>query len=144
MASKSVRCRTKNPVTMEPSLVWCRYPHPYLGNWNRRIICLFRVIWYRPSVRKCFADLGKMGRKIWLSWVCRYDCDGRTVKPLKNRQTPEKLTSSNTSVGTLDGLYLQGSFPNALKSLKKKLKKKLKDMHSFELAIVGFPCEFNL
>jgi len=27
---------------------------------------------------------------------------------------------------------------------KKKKKKKQKDMHSFELAIVGFPCEFNL
>ena len=97
-----------------------------------------------------------------MSWVCRYDCDGRTVKPLKNRQTPEKLTSSNTCVGTLDGLYLQGSFPNALKSLKKQLKdmhsfefailgfpceekkKKLKDMHSFELAIVGFPCKKKL
>jgi hypothetical protein len=58
-----------------------------------------------------------------LSWVCRYDCDGRTIKPQKNRQTPEKLTSSNTSVGTLDGLYRHGSFPNAFKEKKKEKKK---------------------
>jgi hypothetical protein len=58
-----------------------------------------------------------------LSWVCRYDCDGRTIKPLKNRQTPQKLTSSNTSVGTLAGLYRHGSFPNAFKEKKKKEKR---------------------
>jgi hypothetical protein len=73
-----------------------------------------------------------------LSWVCRYDCDGRTIKPQKNRQTPEKLTSSNTSVGTLDGLYRHGSFPNAFKEKKKghartaieAVSKKEKDTHS--------------
>ena len=67
-----------------------------------------------------------------MSWVCRYDCDGRTIKPQKNRQTPEKLTSSNTSVSTLAGLYRHRSIPNAFKEKKKghaqQLKRK-KDTH---------------